>query len=145
MDDLRKHKLDGAIIDSGFGQYFLAFSNDISIFDEYFGEYDIAFGFPKGEKYKDEFNDFLKESESEIDSKSNDYDYGYDNEASTLDLDGNNGTINVILRVDAPPYSYKLNGDLYGTEVLAVYSFAKKYGEDKFNRIRINSWTSWIT
>ena len=43
------------LLDSGSGQYFLAFSNDISIFDEYFGEYDIAFGFPKGEKYKDEF------------------------------------------------------------------------------------------
>ena len=59
MDDLRKHKIDGAILDSGSGKYLQAFSDDIDILEERVGRYKIAFGFQKDEKYKDEFNDYL--------------------------------------------------------------------------------------
>ena len=126
LDDLRKHKIDGAIIDAGSGEYLQAFSDDIVITEGLVGRYMVTYGFQKGEKYKDEFNEFLNYFRSQVGTRKNDY--GYDDESSTFDLEGKNGTINVIFRVDAPPYAYKLNGEIYGTEVLVTYHFAEKYG-----------------
>ncbi len=39
-------------------------------------------------------------------------------------------TINVTFRLDVPPYAYKLNGEKYGTEVLIVYEYSRRYGYD---------------
>ena len=103
-----------------------AFSDDIVITEGLVGRYMVTYGFQKGEKYKDEFNEFLNYFRSQVGTRK--YDYGYDDESSTFDLEGKNGTINVIFRVDAPPYAYKLNGEIYGTEVLVTYHFADKYG-----------------
>ena len=137
LDDLRKHKIDGAILDSGSGKYLQAFSDDIDILEERVGRYKIAFGFQKDEKYKDEFNDYLNYMKKNyMGTRKNDY--GYDDEAAAFDLEGKNGIINVIFRVDAPLYAYKLNGDLYGTEVLTIYDFARKYGY-KINLIESGS------
>ena len=54
----------------------------------------VTYGFQKGEKYKDEFNEFLNYFRSQVGTRK--YDYGYDDESSTFDLEGKNGTINVI-------------------------------------------------
>ena len=127
FDDLRKHKIDGAIMESGVGKYIEAFSLDLSHFDEPLGSKFIAFGFQKDDtKYINEFNDFLVYFRSQIGTRSSDY--GYDDEASTLDLKGENGTINVTCRLNVPPYAYKLNGEIVGTEILFIYTFARKYG-----------------
>ena len=104
LDDLRKHKIDGAIIDHGSGKYLQAFSDDIDIIEGRVGRYMVTYGFQKDEKYKDEFNEFLNYFRSQIGTRKNDY--GYDDESSTFDLEGPNGTINAIFRIDAPPYAY---------------------------------------
>ena len=127
LDDLTKHKIDGAIMDRESGKYIRAFSNDLDIFEDTFGRCLIAFGFQKNdEKYKNEFNDFLKYFQGNIGTRKNDY--GYDDESSAFYLEGNNGTINVSFRLDAPPYAYKLNGEVYGNEVLFVCAWALQYG-----------------
>ena len=128
FDDLRKHKIDGAIMESGVGKYIEAFSLDLSHFDESFGLRYVAYGFQKDDtKYINEMNDFLDYFRGPIGSRKSDY--GYDDEASTLDdLKGENGTINVTFRLDVPPYAYKLNGDIVGGEILFIYTFAQKYG-----------------
>ena len=127
LEDLTKHKIDGAILDGGSGKYLQAFSNDIDIFDDELGRYLIAFGFQKNDdKYTNEFNNFLIDFRSNIGTRWNDY--GYDDESSELDLEDKNGTINVTFRLDVPPYAYKLNEDAYGTEILLVYAWAQRSG-----------------
>jgi len=89
--DLTKHKIDGTIMDSGVGRYIHAFTNDINIFEDTLEtSYLIAFGFQKNDsKYKKEFNDFLVDFRRVNGTRRRDY--GFDDESSTLELEGNNG------------------------------------------------------
>ena len=125
--DLIKHKIDGAIIDIGVGKYVHAFTNEIDIIDERIdGDYLIVFGFQKNNtKYKNEFNDYLASFRS-LGSRKDDY--GFDDETTSFELEGKNGTLNVTLRLDIPPYAYKMNGENYGTEFLLINTWAYMHG-----------------
>lgn len=109
------------------GRYNEFFSLDISHFNESLGFKPIAYGFQIDDTASlNEFNSFLDYHRGEIGTRSTDY--GYDDEASTMDLTGENGTINVAYRLDVPPYAYRLNGELYGTEIFVIYGYAIERG-----------------
>ena len=137
LEDLSKHKIDGAIFDGGVARYIQAFNPEFSYFDDSLGMRFIGFGFQKNDtKYVNEFNDFLIFFRSRLGTRRSDF--GYDDESSTFDLQGGNGTINVTFRLSSPPYAYKLNGEIVGTEVLLIYTFAYFYGY-KINIIEAKS------
>ena len=127
LNDLRKHKLDAIIIDKSIGNYTKAFSLGIRTIEESIGMNFLGFGFQKDNpKYLNEFNAFLGGSfRSKIGER--EHNLGFDDESSPLDLKGENGVINVTCRINIPPYSYRLNGDIMGNEILFIYEYAKAY------------------
>ena len=127
LNDLRKHKLDAIIIDKSISNYNQAFGMSIRTIEEDIGMNFLGFGFQKNNtKYLNEFNEFLGGSfRSNIGTRSSNL--GFDDESSPLDLKGENGVINVSCRINIPPYSYRLNGDIMGNEILLIYAYAIRY------------------
>jgi len=128
LNDLRTYKLDAIIADNILSNYTQAFELDLAFLSTYTGMNLLGFGFQKEDnKYINEFNNFL---ELFINSSVSEGRYGleFDIEDSPLELDGTNGIINIIYRMDIPPYSYRDKGEIRGNEILFVYSFAKTYG-----------------
>ena len=126
LNDLRKHKLDAIIIDKSISNYNQAFGMSIRTIEEDIGMNFLGFGFQKNNtKYLNEFNEFLGSFRPKIGER--EYNLGFDDESSPLDLKGENGVINVTCRINIPPYSYRLNGDIMGNEILLIYAYAIRY------------------
>ena len=126
INDLKKYKLDVIIMDNGISNYTQAFDMDISFLKKSTGSNKYAFGFQKNNtKYLNELNEFLENFRSNIGTK--EYNLGFNDENSIIDLEGGNGTINVIYRTNIPPYSYRFKGDIIGNEISFIYASAQRY------------------
>jgi ABC-type amino acid transport substrate-binding protein len=127
LNDLRTYKLDGIIVDIGLSNYTQAFDMDIIFLNTFIGMSLIGFGFQKEDtKYINEFNNFIESFNDTIEQEN--YGLGFDVEDLALELKGENGIINVIYRMNIPPYSYKIKGEPRGKEILFIYEFARTYG-----------------
>ncbi|MDR1142144.1 MAG: ABC transporter permease subunit, partial [Planctomycetaceae bacterium] len=92
---------------------------------------DIAFAFPKKpSKYREQFNEFLKEfrQNGELDKMIKGW--SDDNDAMPtpqITGNGNAGTIRFAVTGDVVPFAYYRNGKLVGSDIDLLYRFASKY------------------
>jgi len=127
--DLRNHKLDAIIVDNGIANYTQAFSHDISSLSGWVGMNYIGFAVQKDDqKLLNELNDFIDNMSSEIEVKKTWLGLDEDLKNILRNLNGTNGTINLMLKLENPPYSYLENGQVLGVEVFFIYYFAYAYG-----------------
>ena len=131
VEDLRHYKLDAFISDSGFGNDTQMFTNDISQFPALVELTLIGFGLQKNNtKLTDQLNYQLSKNNS-IGASEREKWLGINYQIKTLDknLTGENGTLNVVVRLKNKPFSYKdENGEILGSEISFLYGFAKENG-----------------
>ena len=129
MSDLRKHKLDGILVDSSTANYTQSFSNDLSVIPGNAGIISPAF---VAQKDSDIFQKLLEFYENNSDNL---YFIFYkwmgindDGKFINKTLTGKNGVIKAMC-INLPPFTYKdENGELIGLEVEILYEFAREYG-----------------
>lgn len=129
MSDLRKHKLDGILVDSSTANYTQSFSNDLSVIPGNAGIISPAF---VAQKDSDIFQKLLEFYENNSDNL---YFIFYkwmgindDGKFINKTLTGKNGVIKAMC-INLPPFTYKdENGELIGLEVETLYEFAREYG-----------------
>ena len=129
MSDLRKHKLDGILVDSSTANYTQSFSNDLSVIPGKAGIISPAF---VAQKDSDIFQKLLEFYEKNLDNL---YFIFYkwmgindDGKFINKTLTGKNGVIKAMC-INLPPFTYKdENGELIGLEVETLYEFAREYG-----------------
>ena len=129
MSDLRKHKLDGILVDSSTANYTQSFSNDLSVIPGNAGIISPAY---IAQKDSDILQKLLEFSEANI--KYLDYIFykwmGINDDGKFINktLTGKNGVIKALC-VNLPPFTYQdENGELIGFEVETLYEFAREYG-----------------
>ena len=129
IKDLRNHELDAIIVDSGIANYTQAFSHDIYNMRDWVGMNFIGFAVQKdNNKLLNELNDFIDHISSEIDVRKSWLGFDEDQKYICRNLNGTNGTINLMLKLENPPYSYLEDEQALGIEVFFIYYFAYANG-----------------
>ena len=151
IKDLRNHKLDAIIVDNEIANYTLAFSHDISLLRGWVGMNYIGFAVQKDDhNLLNELNEYIDNMSSEIGMRKSWIAFDEDQKHEWRNLNGTNGTINLMLKLENPPYSYLEDGQPIGIEVLFIYYFAYVYGyqinltlaetiQDQINCLKNNS------
>ena len=130
IGDLRNFKIDGVIQPDLYAEELIFLSDDLSLFPEPIQINKIGFGIQENNiKLKDQINEFIK----------NNYDYhksrihfwtqlNFDEKTIDTKLTGKYGVLNVSIRFENYPYTYKENNKIMGSEIEFLYLFAKEYG-----------------
>ena len=139
IDDLRKHKLDAIVLNDGLGNNSQMFTNDISAFPAMPILLDIGIGFQKDNvTLLNQVNEFLKKDI--LEQKKNQWlGINYQIQYINKTLSGENGTINAVVLLNNPPFSYKdKSGEMTGGDIDFIYEFARENGY-QINLITANS------
>ena len=130
IEDLRTHKIDGIIQPDRYAEDIIFLSFDLSLFPEPFQINKIGFGIQKNNTtLLNQINEFIKNNRSLHEEKINLWSrLNFDEKHIDTELTGENGIINVLVRFANYPYTYKQNGEIMGSEIEFLYSFAKEYG-----------------
>ena len=144
-DDLRKHNLDAFIVDNGVGNKSQMFTNDLSLFPNNVQFNRAGFGVQKDNTT---FHNILYElmGDSDITSQKRRVWLGINYEIKYINksLIGNNGTINFVAKIKDEPFAYRdKNGEITGSEIDFIYSFARKFGY-KINLIEVNTYDEQV-
>ena len=139
IDDLRKHKLDAIVLNIGIGNNSQMFTNDISVLPGILKLQDIGIGLQKDNvTLLNQVNEFLRKEIIEQKKKKwlgINYQIQYINKT----LSGENGTINAVVLLNNPPFSYKdKSGEMTGGDIDFIYEFARENGY-QINLITANS------
>ena len=130
LGDLRTSKIDGVIQPDKYAEDLFFFSDDLALFPEPIQINKIGFGIQENNtKLLDQINEFIKKN----------YDYhesrilfwsqlNFDEKYIDTKLTGENGTLDVAIRYENYPYTYKENNKIMGSEIEFLYLFAKEYG-----------------
>ena len=139
IDDLRKHKLDAIVLNDGLGNNSQMFTNDISTLPGMPILLDIGIGLQKDNvTLLNQVNEFLKKDI--LEQKKNQWlGINYQIQYINKTLSGENGTLNVVVLLNNPPYSYKdKSGEMTGGDIDFIYDFARENGY-QINLITANS------
>ena len=139
IDDLRKHKLDAIVLNDGLGNNSQMFTNDISTLPGMPILLDIGIGLQKDNvTLLNQVNEFLKKDI--LEQKKNQWlGINYQIQYINKTLSGEKGTINVVVLLNNPPYSYKdKSGEMTGVDIDFIYDFARENGY-QINLITANS------
>ena len=139
IDDLRKHKLDAIVLNDGLGNNSQMFTNDISTLPGMPILLDIGIGFQKDNvTLLNQVNEFLKKDI--LEQKKNQWlGINYQIQYINKTLSGENGTINAVVLLNNPPFSYKdKSGEMTGGDIDFIYEFARENGY-QINLITANS------
>ena len=133
VEDLRHYKLDAIIVDDGKGNITQMFTNDISKISDLVELIQIGFGVQKDNKeLTEQINNLLQDKNYLTIMNSERAKWlGINYLIKTLDrnLTGENGTLNVSVRLKNEPYSYRdENGNILGSEISFLYALAKQNG-----------------
>ena len=133
VEDLRHYKLDAIIEDDGKGNITQMFTNGISKISDLVELIQIGFGVQKDNKeLTEQINNLLQDKNYLTIMNSERAKWlGINYLIKTLDrnLTGENGTLNVIVRLKNEPNSYKgENGEILGSEISFLYALAKQNG-----------------
>ena len=129
MSDLRKHKLDGILVDSSTANYTQSFSNDLSVIPGSAGIIRPAFVTQKDSDIYKKILEFYENNSENLYSIFYKW-MGINDDGKFINktLTGKNGVIKALC-VNLPPFTYKdENGELVGFEVETLYEFAREYG-----------------
>ena len=139
IDDLRKHKLDAIVLNDGLGNNSQMFTNDISTLPGMPILLDIGIGLQKDNvTLLNQVNEFLKKDI--LEQKKNQWlGINYQIQYINKTLSGENGTINAVVLLNNPPFSYKdKSGEMTGGDIDFIYEFARENGY-QINLITANS------
>ena len=133
VEDLRHYKLDAIIVDDGKGNITQMFTNGISKISDLVELIQIGFGVQKDNKeLTEQINNLLQDKNYLTIMNSERAKWlGINYLIKTLDrnLTGENGTLNVSVRLKNEPYSYRdENGNILGSEISFLYALAKQNG-----------------
>ena len=130
IEDLRTHKIDGIIQPDRYAEDIIFLSFDLSLFPEPLQINKIGFGIQKNNTtLLNQINEFIKNNRSLHEEKIHLWSrLNFDEKHIDTELTGENGIINVLVRFANYPYTYKQNGEIMGSEIEFLYSFAKEYG-----------------
>ena len=129
MSDLRKHKLDGILVDSSTANYTQSFSNDLSVIPGNAGIIRPAFVTQKDSDIYKKIVEFYENNSENLYSIFYKW-MGINDDGKFINktLTGKNGVIKAMC-INLPPFTYKdENGELIGLEVETLYEFAREYG-----------------
>ena len=129
LRDLRNHKLEAIIVDNGVCNFTQAFSQDLSVLEGFLGRSNIGFAVQKdNQTLLNEINDLLSEENTGIGERK-DW-YGFDEEQKHIfkEQNGTKGYLNIMYRLEYPPYAYIEDGEPIGSEVNLMYLFTNLYG-----------------
>ena len=129
MSDLRKHKLDGILVDSSTANYTQSFSNDLSVIPGNAGIIRPAFVTQKDSDIYKKIVEFYENNSENLYSIFYKW-MGINDDGKFINktLTGKNGVIKAMC-INLPPFTYPdENGELIGLEVEALYNFAREYG-----------------
>ena len=128
--DLRSLKIDGVIQPDRYAEDIKFFSDDLSLFPEPIQINKIGFGIQKNNIIlENQLNEFIKnnidfhEGRISVWSRLN-----FDEKKIDTELTGEKGILNVAVRFENYPYTYKENNKIMGSEIELLYLFAKEYG-----------------
>ena len=127
--DLRNHKLDAAIVDNGVCNFTQAFEENLSLLEGFFQLNFVGFAVQKDNiTLLNEINELIGNSNSSI-LERKDW-YGFDEEQKHIfkEQNGTRGYLNIMYRLEFPPYAYIEDGEPIGTEVGFIYHFTNVYG-----------------
>ena len=133
VEDLRHYKLDAFISDDGLGNDTQMFTNDISRFPPLVELTLTGYGLQKNNtELTDQLNYLLAQKDNNSYAQSEREKWlAINYQIKTLDrnLTGENGTLNVIVRLKNKLFSYKdENGEILGSEISFLYGFSKENG-----------------
>ena len=145
FSDLRTLKIDGIIQPDRYAEDQTFFSDDLSLFPEAIQTNKIAFGIQKNNTIlKNQINEFINSSHTlHNESISLWTRLNFDEKHIDTKLTGEKGILNVVVRFANYPYTYKQNGEIMGSEIEFLYSFAKKYGY-KLHLTEVDSYEAQI-
>ena len=142
IEDLRHYKLDAIILGDGIGNNTQMLTNDISKLPGLVELSSIGFGLQKNSTtLADQLNSFLEIKDTKANSERAKW-LGINYQIKTIDknLTGENGTLNVVVKLNNEPYSYKdKNGEILGSEISYLYDFARYFGYN-INVIEANTY-----
>ena len=127
--DLRNHKLDAAIVDNGVCNFTQAFEDDLTLLEGFFQLNFVGFAVQKDNiTLLNEINELIGNSNSKIDERR--VWYGFDEEQKHIfkEQNGTRGYLNIMYRLEFPPYAYIEDGEPIGTEIGFIYHFTNVYG-----------------
>ena len=127
--DLRNHKLDAAIVDNGVCNFTQAFEDDLTLLEGFFQLNFVGFAVQKDNiTLLNEINELIGNSNSKIDERR--VWYGFDEEQKHIfkEQNGTRGYLNIMYRLEFPPYAYIEDGEPIGTEIGFIYYFTNVYG-----------------
>ena len=132
VKDLQSRKLDAIVLNEGYANKTQFLTDDLSRIKRMIDILPHALGFQKNSQFLDSFNDFLSSLtvRDDIIKLWKSINYGAKSiEDQKKSLTGENGTLNVLFRLNTEPYSYKdENGEITGLEIFMVYEFARVKG-----------------
>ena len=127
--DLRNHKLDAAIVDNGVCNFTQAFEDDLTLLEGFFQLNFVGFAVQKDNiTLLNEINELIGNSNSKINERR--VWYGFDEEQKHIfkEQNGTRGYLNIMYRLEFPPYAYIEDGEPIGTEISFIYHFTNLYG-----------------
>ena len=135
VEDLRHYNLDAINLCDGLVNNTQMFSNDIVILPGIVDLNWIGFGFQKDNttlvnQLNSFIENYIEKSSKESDSERTKW-LGINYQIRTINknLTGENGTLNVVIRLKNEPFSYKdKNGQIMGSEIGFLYGFAYIFG-----------------
>ena len=129
LRDLRNHKLDAIIVDNGVCNFTQAFGDDLSLLEGFLGLSNVGFAVQKDNvTLLNEINDLLGDKRLGIGERK-DW-YGFDEEQKHIfkEQNGTKGYLNIMYRLEFPPYAYIEEGEAIGSEVALMYNFTDLHG-----------------
>ena len=145
IGDLRTFKIDGVIQPDKYAEELIFISDDLSLFPEPIQINEIRFGIQENNKeLKDQINEFIYNNHDFHESRILFWSQlNFDEKKIDTKLTGENGILNVVIRFDNYPYTYKENNVIMGSEIEFLYLFAKEYGY-KLNLIEANTYEEQV-
>ena len=130
IGDLRNFKIDGVIQPDLYAEELIFLSDDLSLFPEPIQINKIGFGIQENNiKLKDQINEFIKNNHDYHKSRIHFWtQLNFDEKTIDTKLTGKYGVLNVSIRFENYPYTYKENNKIMGSEIEFLYLFAKEYG-----------------
>lgn len=134
LADIKDYKIDAGIIFEGLANTIQEFSNIATKYPEPLLPVDIVFALQKNNintELKSQLNEFIASHKENYENLASYWDLVWrENGFLNKTLSGENGTLNVIAKIDMSPHSYLRSYDQYliGAEVDFIYQFARAYG-----------------
>ena len=148
IGDLRTFKIDGVIQPDKYAEELIFYSDDLALYPKPIQINKIGFGIQENNakhvNLKDQIKTFIEKNHDYHESRILFWSQlNFDEKHIDTKLTGENGILNIAIRFENYPYTYKEKNEIMGSEIEFLYLFAKEYGYE-LNLKEVNTYEEQV-